>query len=141
MTHTRFFRIVAAGYLAATTVFASAQTAWADKARVLADGKEDYVLHCGPCHGPQGRGDGSMAALLVKPPTDLTQIAKRNGGAFPFWKVYEIVAGRSETAGHQSFQMPQFWERFRGEQGKPGYDLPHIRILLLTHYVEDLQER
>ena len=42
---------------------------------------------------------------------------------------------------HETFQMPQFWQRFRDDESKPGYLPAAVRILLLTHYVESLQAK
>jgi mono/diheme cytochrome c family protein len=38
----------------------------------LERGKLLYELNCNLCHGPQGKGDGSVAAELTRKPTDLT---------------------------------------------------------------------
>ncbi len=43
---------------------------------VLDEGKSDFEWHCTNCHGPNGKGDGPMAKLLIEPPADLTAIAK-----------------------------------------------------------------
>jgi len=81
-----------------------------------------------------------MAEILVLPPTDLTGIAAKHGGDFPFWRIYEVVAGAQSVTGHETFQMPRFWSRFRGDEGKPGYLPARVRILLLTHYLESIQQ-
>ncbi|HLB80864.1 MAG TPA: c-type cytochrome, partial [Dongiaceae bacterium] len=65
----------------------------AQQAQVIAEGKQDYDETCAACHGPEGRGNGPMAGLLVLPPSDLTRVAKDAGGAFPFWRVYRIIMG------------------------------------------------
>jgi len=111
-----------------------------DLAKVIADAVDDYARYCAACHGPQGRGDGEMAAILVKSPSDLTQITERYG-RFPFWRVYSIIAGDEPITGHDTFQMPQYSARMKADESKPGYLPTHIRILLLTHYLESLQPR
>jgi hypothetical protein len=71
----------------------------------------------------------------------LTRIAKRNGGAFPFWKVYGIVAGEAPVRAHDLSPMPMWAQRFRAEE-ETRYAAPaHVRILLLTHYLESIQEK
>jgi mono/diheme cytochrome c family protein len=110
------------------------------KDRALAEGKTDYIVYCQACHGRDGKG-GSMAAILVKRPTDLTKLSTANDGTFPFWRVFGAVAGDSAVAGHDTFQMPEFWRRFQREDGMPGYAPASLRILALTHYVESLQVR
>jgi mono/diheme cytochrome c family protein len=107
--------------------------------QVIDEGKDDFQWQCVSCHGESGKGDGPMAKILVKSPADLTAIAKANGGAFPFWRVYRIIAGKTAVAGHETFQMPEFWKRFRGEEREFGFLPPHVRVLELTHYIEALQ--
>ncbi len=36
------------------------------------DGKDLFARHCAACHGPQGRGDGSLARHFLRPPANLT---------------------------------------------------------------------
>lgn len=109
------------------------------KERILGEGRVDYQVHCAACHGASGKGDGPMARLLIKPPTDLTGIAARNGGLFPFWRMFDIIAGNAPVVGHDTFQMPQFWSRFRSDEGRLGYSDAHVRVLMLTHYLESIQ--
>lgn len=109
--------------------------------QVISDGKGDYEWQCASCHGPGGKGDGPMAKILVTPPTDLTTIAKKNGGVFPFWRIYRVISGKTKVPGHEAFQMPDFWKRFSGQAWEFGLLPPHVRILELTHYVESLQQK
>jgi mono/diheme cytochrome c family protein len=113
-------------------------SAYAQQAKIVAEAAEDYALYCAACHGAEGRGDGELASKLVKPPSDLTGIAARHG-EFPFWRVYAMVAGEEPVPGHDTFQMPQYAERMKADEEKPGYYPSHLRILLLTHYLESLQ--
>jgi len=131
---------LAAYVFLASSLLIGLSNASAQQAKVIADGVEDFEAYCVPCHGPKGRGDGEMASILAVPPSDLTLIAEE-AGPFPFWRVYSIIAGDVEVAGHDTFQMPQFIERLKADTGKPGYLPAHIRILLLTHYLESLQPR
>jgi mono/diheme cytochrome c family protein len=71
--------------LASASTFALAQSsdwrapAWAanrpnpvpPNADTIAVGKKLYVANCLGCHGPQGKGDGSTAAVLNKKPANL----------------------------------------------------------------------
>jgi mono/diheme cytochrome c family protein len=121
----------------------AATTASADEApddRVISDGKSDYEWHCRSCHGADGKGNGPMAKMLMKPPADLTAIAKANGGVFPFWRVYRVIDGQKPVPGHETFQMPGFWKRFRAYEKEWSSLAPHARILELTHYLQSLQE-
>jgi len=69
-------------------------------------GKREYDSNCAGCHGPKGKGDGAYAAYLTKTPTDLTILAKTNGGVFPYQKVYETIDGRHAVAAHGPRDMP-----------------------------------
>jgi mono/diheme cytochrome c family protein len=46
-------------------------------------GSEMYREYCAACHGVSGKGNGPAAPALKTTPTDLTQLAARNGGVFP----------------------------------------------------------
>jgi mono/diheme cytochrome c family protein len=69
-------------------------------------GAEMYKTWCASCHGPTGKGDGPAAAALKKPPADLTQLAKKNGGKFPTQRVRDYIDGTKEVASHGSRDMP-----------------------------------
>ena len=127
------------GALLAICCAAAAAPAAAQQDRVIGDGQAEYERHCQACHGDSGRGDGQMAKILVIPPADLTVIAEANGGSFPFWQIYAAIDGSQEVSGHETFQMPEYWARFREEETKPGYAAAHLRVLVLTHYLESLQ--
>jgi len=44
------------------------------------EGADLFHAYCATCHGAAGKGDGPMASVLETPLSDLTTIAKRNGG-------------------------------------------------------------
>lgn len=108
---------------------------------VLGQGKSDFQWHCTICHGDDGTGGGPMAKMLIKRPADLTTIAKRNNGTFPFWQVFRIISGNEEVPGHETFQMPNFWRRFGRDEREWGFLPPQLRVLALTHYVQSLQTK
>lgn len=74
-------------------------------------GKAKYTRYCAACHGPAGKGDGSLAEALKTPPSDLTKIAKRNGG-FDAKKVAKFIDGREDVRAHGPTQMPVWGTRF-----------------------------
>ncbi len=129
---------LAAGLACACLSFASTPWAVAQQAKVVGEAADDYARYCAACHGAQGRGDGELATKLVEPPSDLTSISQRSG-SFPFWRIYDVIAGDQPVPGHDTFQMPEFAARLKADESKPGYLPAHIRILLLTHYLESLQ--
>ena len=73
--------------------------AWAQKADV---GQAEYLSSCGSCHGSDAKGKGPLADQLKVATTDLTQLAKKNGGVFPINAVYEKIDGRQEVKAHGS---------------------------------------
>src|ERR1039458_8224627 len=59
-------------------------------------GKDLYREYCAVCHGTTGKGDGPAASALKVPPSDLTQISKKNGGKFPELQVQHIINGEAD---------------------------------------------
>jgi len=80
-------------------------------------GKQEYDWHCANCHGENGTGNGELRRWLTKAPSDLTTIAKRNGGTFPNQLVWEVIDGRSSVniGPHGSREMPVWGLRYRAE--------------------------
>lgn len=116
----------------------------AQREEVVAAGKREYQWSCEFCHGAQGKGDGPMVQHLVIKPADLTQISKRNGGQYPFWRMYRIIDGREAVKGHGGGAMP-LWGRVFARQ-EEATD-PHLqdqgvrgRILSLVYYLESIQD-
>lgn len=79
-------------------------------------GQQEFRLRCAACHGPAGGGDGIIGQMLKVPPPDLTRIAERNGGTFPFKKVYDIIDGRTQIAAHGTKEMPIWGDHYRADQ-------------------------
>ncbi len=79
-----------------------------------------YRAYCASCHGPDGRGDGPLAEDLRYRPSNLTLIAKRNGGEFPTELVVRIVDGRKSVKGHGGPDMPIWGDAFRNVE--TGFD-------------------
>ena len=102
-------------------------------------GKVVYRRYCASCHGEAGRGDGSIAADLRIPPTDLTRLAAKSHGRFPFATVVESIDGRKATRGHGTADMPVWGEVFRRTAGTeaPTVEAAEQRI---AHYVWSIQK-
>src|SRR5438105_4066315 len=60
-----------------------------------ASGAEMYMTYCAVCHGKDGKGDGPAASALKTPPTDLTMLAKNDGGKYPSMKVSAAIRGEA----------------------------------------------
>jgi mono/diheme cytochrome c family protein len=112
---------------------------------VAAGGKIIFEDNCMVCHGQRGKGDGIMVTfgLLNIAPPDLTLLGKRNGGHFPFWRVYGIIDGRDPLKAHGSQEMPLWGDEFRLEAGSGVMAQSEVRgkILSLVYYLQSLQEK
>jgi mono/diheme cytochrome c family protein len=134
--------------LAALLVAASAAAHAAEPA-VVDVGKYEYDGSCAVCHGPAGKGNGPLSLQLSRPVPDLTLLARRNHGVFPFSRVYQIIDGREEIAAHGTRDMP-VWGRIFSRQSSiyfenyPPMDQEaavRSRILALTEYIYRLQAK
>jgi len=77
-----------------------------------AAGEVIYMRYCAACHGKSLKGDGPVASGLNKKPIDLTELSKKNDGAFPYDKVAAMIDGRQSTRMHGSPDMPVWGEIF-----------------------------
>jgi len=104
----------------------------------VAEGKVIFGRYCASCHGKNGRGDGPIAADLRVRPTDLTRLAAKAGGRFPFAAVVESIDGRRQTRGHGTGDMPVWGEVFQRTKGTgtPTVEAAEQRI---AHYVWSIQ--
>jgi hypothetical protein len=119
-------------------------SARAQESEVIAGGEIEYQMHCAVCHGRDARGDGIMTHYLTLHPSDLTRIANRNRGEFPFWRVYAVIDGREEIKGHGERAMPVWGSRFMAETEGGGATARATvagRILGLVFYIRSIQER
>ena len=100
-------------------------------------GSATYNAYCTVCHGPTGKGDGPAAKALVKPPSDLTQITKRNNGKFPDSAVKMHITGDTVVAAHGTRDMPMWGPVFKSVEGT----VSELRLKNLIDYIESLQEK
>jgi mono/diheme cytochrome c family protein len=131
--------LLAAGAMLAVTAV-QAQPGKADL------GKREYDNNCAVCHGTKGAGNGPYGELLKRSPPDLTTMAKRNGGVFPFAAAYATIEGAGP--GHGTRDMP-IWGQVYNVKGAEYYvDVPYdpnafvrSRILALIDYLNRLQAK
>jgi mono/diheme cytochrome c family protein len=105
-----------------------------------ASGETIYFRYCAACHGKSLKGDGPVAAGLVKKPIDLTQLARRNGGSFPFDKVAAMIDGRQSVRMHGTPDMPVWGEIFALTAGTDVQDAASA-VKRITHYLWSLQAK
>ncbi len=103
-------------------------------------GKQLYRDYCAACHGSDGKGQGPAAASLVKPPADLTMLAKRHGGDFPEAYVTDVLRFGLGFSAHGSSEMPVWGPVF---QYLDNYNEAAVRqrIKNLCEYLESIQQR
>jgi len=110
-------------------------------------GESEYRSNCAICHGLGGKGDGHLYAVgfLAIRPSDLTILARANGGVFPFQRIYESIDGRQVAAAHGTADMPIWGSAFRAEGAPLGVHNPETyvraRILSLTEYLARIQAK
>jgi len=101
-------------------------------------GKEMFASYCATCHGTDGKGDGPAANALRTPPTDLSQLAKNNGGKFPGTHIVTVLQFGSELPAHGSEQMP-VWGPILGRMNVSSPQDKQLRMANLTRYLETIQ--
>lgn len=107
-------------------------------------GQREFIDSCAVCHGKDGKGHGPQAGQLQKPPADLTRLAEKNGGDFPYWRVFSVIDGRYIVQAHGARDMPVWGRRFLpGDQDAygplGGEAMTQERIHQLTEYIQTLQ--
>jgi mono/diheme cytochrome c family protein len=107
---------------------------------VAASGKQTYTHYCASCHGVNARGDGPAAFVLKTPPPDLTTLAKRHNGKFPYDYVFDVLRFGTRIVSHGSSDMP-IWGPIFGSMD--GYDEFEVRkrVKDLSDYLASLQQK
>jgi mono/diheme cytochrome c family protein len=106
-------------------------------------GRALYRKYCGACHGPSGRGDGIAGVLFNPKAADLTQLAKKAGGQFPYQRTLRYIDGRESVHAHGDPDMPVWGEVFRQESSWSIEHSAEIRgkLMLITDYVQSIQAK
>ena len=101
-----------------------------------------YDRLCAACHGPDGHGDGPVAADLLVRPANLSTLAARNGGTFPREKVVNVLSGQRQIRAHGTREMPVWGQRLAPAENPAAVaaQLEQARMITaLTDYVASLQ--
>lgn len=96
-----FYILVLAGLTALATSNIQAQGSGA-KVTSATNGKQMYDAYCSSCHGKDGKGYGPAASALSAHPTNLTGLARANGGKYPATEVATVL----KSGVHGSQDMP-----------------------------------
>ncbi|MBT8414850.1 MAG: cytochrome c [Boseongicola sp.] len=107
----------------------------------------EFINSCASCHGVDAKGAGFlMRVFRGVDPGDLTQLAARNDGQFPFDQVFRVIDGRAEIAAHGDRKMPvwgdRYWEDAMSDFGPDEINRQRARsrILELVYYLQSIQE-
>lgn len=98
-----------------------------------------FKQYCATCHGSDAMGNGPLAASLKTPPPDLTTLAKRHDGKFPYEYVTDILKFGPGLSAHGSSEMPAWGPIFR-YLNKPNDRVVQKRIKNLCDYLASLQQ-
>ena len=107
---------------------------------IAASGKQTYMQYCASCHGVDARGNGPAAFVLKTPPPDLTTLARRHDGKFPYEYVSDVLRFGTRIVAHGSSDMPIWGPIFASMDN---YDLVAVRkrIKDLSDYLASLQQK
>jgi|GEM_PF-1187032 len=103
-----------------------------------------YMQHCSACHGDKGYGDGPVAHAYCIAPPDLSRIAERNQGSFPFMDIVDVIEGRRAIDAHGYRQMPVWGIEFRKSAWQAGLSeesriIADGNLLALASWLERIQ--
>src|SRR5438105_267117 len=76
-------------------------------------GERMYKQFCAACHGPDAKGHGPAASSLKVAPPDLTTLAKRHKGKFPYNYVSSVLNFGPGVSSHGSSAMPMWGPIFQ----------------------------
>ena len=137
----RLALLAAAGLVLAVPVLAqqAKPTLKKEPIKPIADvsGAATFNAYCTVCHGPSGKGDGPAVKALVKPPSDLTQIARNNNGKFPALQIKAMIEGDNAPTAHGTRDMPMWGPLFKTTEGNAA----ELRVKNLVDYLESIQAK
>jgi hypothetical protein len=82
-----------------------------------------------------------MVSVLNRRPSDLTTIARRNGGKYPAEMVFRTIDGRNAVLGHGGQGMPVWGDAFLRAQGGATPEVIRARVEALVNYLETIQQK
>jgi len=130
--------ILVAGVMCLPGLVASAS---AQNHEQTASGREVFRTYCASCHGATARGDGPLASAMNRKPSNLTEIAKRNGDAFPSELVFKVIDGRQQVRGHGGPDMPVWGDVFT--RSREAGDAERVKTVIqsLVTFLDSIQLR
>ena len=101
-------------------------------------GEQMFKQYCATCHGVDAKGHGPLAPLLKTAPPDLTTLAQRHLGKFPYEYVANILEFGPGITAHGTSDMPTWGPIFR-HFDKQNERIVKQRIRNLCNYLASLQ--
>jgi mono/diheme cytochrome c family protein len=105
----------------------------------MPSGEQIYKQYCAACHGAHAKGHGPVASYLTTPPSDLTTLARRHLGKFPYEYVSSVLEFGTGPSAHGSSDMPTWGPIFRYFD-KQNERVVRQRIKNLCDYLASVQE-
>lgn len=107
-----------------------------------ASGQQMFNQYCAACHGVKANGQGPAAPACKTKPADLTKLAKRHGGKFPYGYFYAVLQFGSlmPTPAHGSADMP-IWMPLFYSLDKSHKAISEQRMHNIASYVASLQAK
>ena len=99
-----------------------------------------YRAFCATCHGETGKGDGPVAELADRRPSDLTVLARHQGGTYPRERVIRILENAEPLPGHEPPAMPNWRNVLRKTEGD-NERVIRQRLEALVDHVATLQQK
>jgi mono/diheme cytochrome c family protein len=130
--------------VAAVGMFTGVSSLADEQAATLQDfGKGLYLQYCSSCHGPDGKGDGFVSGFLTPKPANLTLLAQKHGGQFPYNKVVQIIDGRNSVRAHGDPAMPVWGETLEHNPSQLFSQKAQVqgKIQLITDYLRSIQQK
>ena len=109
-------------------------SAWVPSGEVM------YKQVCAACHGAHAQGNGPAASTLKTQPPDLTTLAKRHGGKFPYDYVSSVLRFGPGSSTHGSSDMPTWGPIFQTID-RNSERAAQDRIRNLADYLASLQRK
>jgi mono/diheme cytochrome c family protein len=103
-------------------------------------GKTLFKQNCASCHGDDAKGGGPAAVALKTQPPDLTRLASRKNGKFPYEEVRKTIAGDSAVPAHGTREMPTWGPLFLAMTAE-NQKAADQRITNLADYLKSIQAK
>lgn len=102
-------------------------------------GESLYGRYCTSCHGATAEGDGRLAGSLRPTPSNLTLLARDNGGAFPFQEVVRKIDGTEDVEDRVFSDMPTWGRSFLETEEAATDEQVRETVERLAHYLRSVQ--